>query len=71
MTVLWAGLIGELEAVKLQKTAQVEDLSRQLEVLQSQLVKLQAERSSLQSQQSMLTSEQQAHLNSLNQVGVR
>ena len=68
VTVLLAGLIGELEATKLQKTAQVEELTQKLEELQSRLAKLQAEKSSLQSQQQSLTSEQQSHLTKLNQV---
>ena len=71
VTVLLAGLIGELEATKLQKTAQVEELTQKLEELQSHLAKLQAERSSLQSQQQSLTSEQKLHLTKLNQVGAR
>lgn len=60
-----SGLIGQLEATKLQKTAQVEELTKKLEHLQMQLARLNADRSSLQSQQQTMSSEVQQQITSL------
>jgi chaperonin cofactor prefoldin len=65
-----AGLIGELEAIKLQKTGQVEELTSKLETMEMQLARLNAERSSLKSQQQAMSSEQQQTLTSLQRVSL-
>ncbi|XP_076435119.1 protein FAM184A-like [Babylonia areolata] len=60
-----SGLIGELEATKLQKTAQVEELGQKLEEVQGHLSRLQAERSSILSQQKSTSSKQHSELTRL------
>ncbi|KAL8578503.1 hypothetical protein ACOMHN_028775 [Nucella lapillus] len=60
-----SGLIGELEATKLQRTAQVEELTGRLDDLQTQLIRLQAERNGLQSQQKMQSSKQHNEVTTL------
>ncbi|KAK7508630.1 hypothetical protein BaRGS_00000196 [Batillaria attramentaria] len=63
-----SALIGELEANKMQKAAQVEELTNKLNDLHQRLAQLTAERASLESQQHSLSTEQQSQLASLRQM---